>query len=304
MIKRLIIFIFIMSLIGAIAILNCSKKKNPVEPIEPPIDDSQFIPSMVYIPAVTSFSMGRPNWEAGVTNEQPVHAVNLNAFYISKYEATIKQYVYFLNSGNQDSHYRTEMTNTRYCGIIKNGPGNYSVATGKDNYPVVYVTWYDAVAYCDWLSARTGKIYRLPTEAEWEYAAVGNTGHRTYPWGNIWQNTYCNNGEDLGTGTIDGHAYIAPVGSYENGKSLFGLYDMAGNVEEFVMDWYADHYYSISPLNNPECTNSFTGGKVIRGGSYYNYLYLGNIALRCATRDAGVSDFYWNYVGFRVVMAE
>lgn len=261
-----------------------------------------MIPDMVSIPTVTSFSMGGPVAEGGYANEQPVHPVNLNAFYMSKYEITIKQYVYFLNAGGNDDHYRTEMADTTYCGIIKNGAGDYSVSSGRDNYPVTYVTWYDAVAYCDWLSANTGKTYRLPTEAEWEYAAVGGNPHRTYPWGNTWQQTYCNWWDNGGDGSIDGYAYTAPVGSYESGKSPFGLYDMAGNVWEWCKDWYKSDYYSSSPVNNPECTDDSSGGKVLRGGSWYG----DSSDLRCSFRLSGsyYPDFCSGSFGFRCVRLE
>jgi len=283
------------------------KFDNPLDPksanYNPPFKfETYMAPEMVSIPAVTSFSMGRPSWETGNADEQPVHPVNLNAFSISKYEITVKQYVYFLNAGGNDDHYRVEMANTTYCGIIKNGAGDYSVSSGRDNYPVTYVTWYDAVAYCDWLTANTGKTYRLPTEAEWEYAAVGGNPHKVYPWGNTFVSNYCN-WNDPGPGTKDGYAATAPVGSYESGKSPFGLYDMAGNVWEFVKDWYKSDYYQYCVNNNikdnPECTDSSSGYSVARGGSFfYNDYYL-----RCSFRcEASHSHSGYNFnVGFRVV---
>ena len=298
---------FIFLIITGLILSNCVKRPdlqrtNPLDPksenYKPPLK-SYMIPDMVSIPAVTSFPMGGPVAEGGGSDERPVHAVNLDAFSMSKYEITIQQYVYFLNSQGKDSHYYSEMSDTTYCGITKNGDGDYSVSSGRGAYPVVYVSWYDAKAYCDWLTANTEDTYRLPTEAEWEYAAVGNGGHRQYPWGDTWQQTYCNWYDDSGSGSIDGYAYIAPVGSYENGKSPFGLYDMAGNVWEWCKDWYASGYYSSSPVDNP--TGPASGDfKVLRGGSWYNYVDY----LRCAFRNALYPDNLWNSFGFRVARTD
>lgn len=272
--KQIIIFVFL--LVCALIIIGCEKRPdisrtNPLDPksenYEPPFP-SYMIPEMVSIPAVTSFSMGRPDWESGYPEELPVHPVNLNAFSMSKYEITIQQYVYFLNSGGQDSHYHTEMADTTYCGIIKNGPGDYSVAAGRENYPVVYVSWYDAVAFCDWLTVNTPNTYRLPTEAEWEYVAVGKLGHKTYPWGSDWLGgSWCNWATNVAG---DGYDGIAEVGKY-SGLFLhpFEVYDMAGNVWEWVNDRYSSDYYSSSPVNNP--TGPVSGStKVLRGGSWFD----------------------------------
>ncbi len=301
---KMLILCFILIII---MFINCVEKErdwtNPVDPsnIEQSYFQSYMIPEMVYIPAVTSFSMGGPVAEGGGIVERPVHAVNLDFFYISKYEITIQQYIYFLNSKNQDLHYRTAMSNAIASGILKNRDGDYSIVSGRENYPITYVDWYNAVAYCTWLSFKTGDTYRLPTEAEWEYAAVGRLGHRTYPWGDTWQPTYCNWGGDVEVGSIDGYGYTAPVGSYENGKSPFDLYDMAGNVMEWVQDWYSTNYYSISPSNNPTGPANGTS-KVTRGDAFH---YGGSsIFMRCAQRRY-VDPIYadWNF-GFRVVKSD
>lgn len=211
----------------------------PAPPGVPPPED------MVFMPAVTGFSMGRPSWESGNADEQPVHAVNLSAFYISKYEVTVAQSCEFLNSGGQDSHYDPQMDNSVECGIKRIANGQYEVLPGRGNYPVTYVSWDDATAYCAWLSAKTGKTWRLPTEAEWEYAATGGNPHRTYPWGNPWEGTKLNY-LDSPPGSVDGYAKTAPVGTYAGGQSPHGLFNMAGNVGEWVKDWYSATYYSIA----------------------------------------------------------
>lgn len=313
-IYSILLFIYCFSLF---LFLSCIKDTithfdNTIGPSEPNISFfSNMIPEMNFIPAVTSFSMGRPDWETGYDTDQPVHPVNINAFKMAKYEITVEQYIYFLNSGGQDMHYDSLMAITNWCGIVQNSPGNYSAIVGREKHPVVFVSWNDAVEYCKWLSKKTGKTYRLPTEAEWEYGAVGNEGHRTYPWGDICQISYFNWWDNTGggvTGKIDGYTYSAPVGSYEDGKSLFGLYDMSGNVWEWCWDWYDNkhyydtEYYKNSQVDNPQGPSEGTE-KIIRGGSYntgsgcrcsMRFMYYGN--------GAHGPDSRFSDIGFRIVM--
>jgi formylglycine-generating enzyme required for sulfatase activity len=253
---------------------------------------SSIYPQLITIPAVTSFSMGCPGWETGFANEKPVHPVDLNQFSMAIYETTVGQYCRFMNAGGNDDHYHFGM-NAGYCGIVSNGPGNYSVASGRSNYPMVLVSWIDATNYCVWLSAQTGETWRLPTEAEWEYAATGGNPHRTYPWGSTWYTNYCNY-----DGSQDGYASTSPVGSFENGKSPLGLYDMAGNANEWVKDWFKSDYYTSSPVSNPECTDSSSGNKILRGGSYFMDPAAN---CRCSYRLNTSPAFKMNFMGFRVV---
>jgi formylglycine-generating enzyme required for sulfatase activity len=116
-----------------------------------------------------------------------------------------------------------------------------------------------ARTYCEWRGGATGQKTRLPTEAEWEYAARGKDG-RTYPWGEGIDKTRANYNQNVGDTTA--------VGSYESGKSIYGLYDMAGNVWEWTADWYSEPYYQNSPPSNPVGPDSGQSA-VLRGGAWY-----------------------------------
>jgi len=161
---------------------------------------------------------------------------------------------------------------------------------------VIGVSWYDATAYADWLSQQTGKQYRLPTEAEWEYAARAGTTTK-YWWGNTASHEYANYGADeccsgLAKGK-DRWKYTAPVGSFE--PNPFGLYDTVGNVWEWVQDIYSRDYYSNSLSSNP--TGPSTGSyRVFRGGGWYNTAPYCRAAFRIGVSPDGRYD-----LGFRLL---
>ena len=192
----------------------------------------------------------------GDDDEKPVHTVYLDAYYIDKYEVTNKQYREFVEA-------------TRH---------REPVYWGEDDYPVVYVRREDAVAYATW----AGK--RLPTEAEWEKAARGDLVGKKYPWGDSTDSTKANYGENVGGTTA--------AGTYP--PNNYGLYDMAGNVWEWVSDWYDDGYYANSPSKNPQGPSTASYG-VRRGGDWGRDA--GN--LRCANRYYGSPDITYNDLGFR-----
>ncbi len=193
--------------------------------------------AMVVVPA-GEFMMGSA---AGDSDEQPEHKVHVDAFSMDVYEVTVGQYAAFLQAKGIDppSDWKT-----------MNQPAH-------QKRPIANVDSTDASAYCKW----AGK--RLPTEAEWEKAARGTDG-RIYPWGNDPPTPLHAN---FGKTEWSNHGVLAPVGSFESGKSPYGIYDMAGNVWEWVSDWYDYNYYKSSPSLNP--TGPSSGGtKAIRGGAW------------------------------------
>ncbi|GKS60010.1 hypothetical protein YTPLAS18_35370 [Nitrospira sp.] len=204
---------------------------------------------MILIPA-GSFPMGVPPGDRdGGRDEYPRHEVVLDAYYLDKFEVTNGQYIEFVRATNHrvPQHPKDSSRNLWQKGMMPE-----SVA----DRPVINVDWYDAEAYCKW----AGK--RLPTEAEWEKAARGGDDRR-FPWGNVEPTAKHLNYLQKWTG----EKTLMPVGSYEAGKSPFGLYDMAGNVWEWVNDWYDDHYYEKSPAKNPPGPTSGTQ-KVLRSSGW------------------------------------
>ena len=226
----------------------------------------------VYVPA-GEFEMGSEN---GDENERPVHLVYLDAYWMDQTEVTNEMYASCVQTGvctaprpSNSSH------RPKYYGHPIYG-----------DYPVINVSWDDAVDYCEWVDRR------LPTEAEWEKAARGGLGGKEYPWGDEYP--ICEPGAGNGARYDDSlgcdNTDTIRVGSYRaNG---YGLYDMAGNVGEFVVDWYADDYYQNSPTNNPQGPASGIF-RVIRGGSWG----FDAKGLRSAYRDKISTS--WNYLGFR-----
>jgi len=191
----------------------------------------------VQVPA-GSFDMG-DNFNEGFLDELPVHTVYLDTYYISKYEVTFEQYDAFCD----------------VTGHIKPGDSGW----GRGDRPVIWVSWDDAMAFCDWLSAKTGENIHLLTEAQWEKAARG-TDQRRYPWGDgSPDSSLANYSQNVGQ--------TMPVGSYPAGVSPYGIHDMAGNVYEWCSDWFGYDYYSISPTNNPQGPSS-DSYRMLRGGSW------------------------------------
>ncbi len=192
---------------------------------------------MVLVPA-GEFIMGSNDWWP---KSGPEHKRYLPDFFIDKYEVTNKDYMEFVKA-----------TGHRMPDHWKYNKGK--IPKGKENHPVTYVDWFDADAYCKW----RGK--RLPTEFEWEKAARGTDG-RAFPWGDKFDKNKANTPQY-------GHGDTMPVGSFENGKSPYGVYDMAGNVFEWTASWYKAY-----PNNKHPDPNEGERYRVVRGGSWYDCTY-------------------------------
>ncbi len=271
-------------------------------------------PTMVYIPSGT-FQMGNSFHPEGDWDEVPVHTVTLSSFWMSKYEITNGQYCGFLNSAypaqiKEDGgiiYASSDSGNSYpYCFLsqIDFSGGVFTVRSkgGRSmiNDPVVQVSWYGAKAFCDYYG------YRLPTEAQWEYAARGGYSGRRFPWGNTITHSQANydssSSQSYDISPTRGYhptwndgiyPYTSPVGSFAaNG---YGLHDMTGNVWEWCSDWIGS-YLSI-PQTNP--TGPTTGSdRVRRGGDWRHVSYWA----RVANRGRRSPDFTVNILGFRVCL--
>jgi formylglycine-generating enzyme required for sulfatase activity len=220
-------------------------------------------------------------------DSEPAHTVTLDDFYIDVYEVTNSRYAECVGAGactipsNKSSYSR----------------GDYYTSPDYADYPVIFVSWEQARAYCEWRGGR------LPTEAEWEKAARGTDG-RFYPWGNTFDGTkanYCDKNCVKGwrdTKNDDGYPEIAAVGSYPQGVSPFGIFDMAGNVQEWVADWRDPFYFATSPAQNPIGPEA-GGGRVLRGGAWFSPADF----LLTFNRDPAAPEFQENTTGFRCVRA-
>jgi formylglycine-generating enzyme required for sulfatase activity len=240
-------------------------------------------PGMILVPP-GSFQMGCDNSnydEYCSSNELPMHTVSLDGYTIDKHEVTNAQY--------------GECVEANVCKLPTSN-SSYTHNSYFDNpmfadYPVIWVDWYSATVYCAWM----GK--RLPTEAEWEKAARGSTVYRMFPWGNDPANcTLANFDDNDGSGNVC-IGDTSAVGSYPLGASPYGVLDMAGNVWEWVVDWYGSDYYSSDPVNgwfNPTGPTSGTD-RVLRGGSWSSRWYSTRSANRNSS-DPGTGSYY---VGFR-----
>jgi len=223
--------------------------------------------TLVWVPG-GSFMMG---YQIGYFNERPVHRVTLDGFWIGQCEVTNAQYQAFCTATGR---------------MFPDYYGWYPY--WGDDHPVVFVSWHDAEAYCDYYG------YTLPTEAQWEYAAAGPTS-RVYPWGNEWDWQKCCDYGNRGPG---GDTF--PVGSFPAGASWCAALDMVGNVWEWCADWYDADYYQVSPELNPPGPESGTV-RVRRGGSWacYYYYYSGDL-LRAACRYPAGPSYAGSDIGFRV----
>lgn len=195
----------------------------------------------------------------GRDDEHPVHRVWVDAFAMGVTQVTNREYVAFANATGHPL-----------------SPESFS----DPEQPVVAVSWFDAVAFCDWLTEVEGRRVRLPSEAEWECAARGGVEGMRYPWGN----------ELPPRGDMDGPR---PVGRGE--PNAYGLYDLCENVHEWCSDWYAADFYAVSPERNPRGAESGPR-RASRGGSWRHQIKVS----RCAARSSIPPEFQYADYGFRI----
>ncbi len=256
-------------------------------------------------------------------DERPAHRVRITRpFYLGMHEVTVGQFRRFVEASGSQSDAEKEKTDRR-------GRGGWGVnaRTGRfegrlprytwrnagfpqtDDHPVVNVTWHDAARFCAWLGRKEGKTYRLPTEAEWEYACRAGSTTRYHTGddpealaavANVADATGAEQGRkefpDWGRFALaarDGHVFTAPVGSYR--PNAWGLFDMHGNVWEWCSDWHAPDYYARSPVDDPPGAESGTV-RVRRGGAWHTF----PLWVRSSFRNVNVPETRYLNLGFRV----
>jgi formylglycine-generating enzyme required for sulfatase activity len=235
----------------------------PADPYKP---QSEFLePTLVHIPEGW-FSMGS---DTGQDNERPIHRVWTDAFLLAPCQVTNADYARFLKATKDQPPPFWDDPNFNH-----------------PDQPVVAVSWFEAVKYCEWLSTTTGRSYRLPTEADWERAARSGAEGKLFPWGDAppeqlpdYQKRWKNGPEPV--------ARQAP--------NAFGLYDICENVHEWCSDWYQPDYYAISPERNPPGPEAGQR-RVSRGGSWRHHIK----ATRCAARSSIPPEFHYADYGFRL----
>ncbi|MHC4527249.1 MAG: SUMF1/EgtB/PvdO family nonheme iron enzyme, partial [Planctomycetota bacterium] len=293
---------------------ECRTQEQVQEDMVASIPEPPCGPEMVCIPG-GEFLMG--DHHDGMGQSLPVHAVYIDSFCMSRYEVSNQQYCDYLNAAISQEPPLIEVNagsvyagggSLPYCDThsydgesqIDYSAGVFSVRTkdGIDmsDHPMVEVSWYGAIAYCDYY------CYRLPTEAEWEYAARGgeHDPYYRYPWGDSIDGSkanYWNSGDACETGT---QPWTTPVGDYSaNG---YGLYDVIGNVWEWCSDWFDTGYYSVSPYDNPQ--GPATGTYPVCRGCSWGSVSDPAASCRVATRNAAMPHAREYHLGFRVVRGE
>ena len=283
---------------------------NTLEPTSTPMEEVVIelsvnevdLAEMVYVPA-GEFLMGSEDSSA-LWDQGPEHNVYLDAFWIYKHEVTNAQFGAFLDAeGNQTEGGIPWLNAGDVDLFLSESGGQWVPDEGYEEHPVVEVSWFGAAAYCQWAGGR------LPTEAEWEKAARGTDG-RTFPWGNspvtAKHANYCDANcvyiEIRDDDQDDGYSDTAPVGSYPDGASPYGALDMAGNVNEWVSDWYDGNYYS-QPGNSENPQGPSSGEtRVVRGGSHWAVDMLGYRLLNVTFRFMKIPNKTFPEYGFRCVV--
>lgn len=252
--KRFIAVVLLCLAVGLIyLVLRTNARQDQQCPSSPRVGTSCIIGGVefVVIPG-GEFAMGDDS-DLALPNEQPIHNITLDTFWIAKTELTFKQWNAF---------------------IVATGYPRVRSQAQSDDHPVVSVTWDDAKAYCDWFSKTYGVVVRLPSEAEWEYAARRGLDGKEFP-----------NGDTISPEDAN-YASDGPLPVAQYAPNGYGLYDMAGNVGEWLGDWYDKDYYQVSPNTNPKGPATIEGElqrHADRGGGWC----LGVEFVRVSARHAG-----------------
>jgi formylglycine-generating enzyme required for sulfatase activity len=259
---------------------------------------SDLLPELALIPS-GEFVMGSDDADE---DERPAHRVTLDDFLIGVHPVTNVEYARFVRetgyrppavyelplvvtAGGSDRERAYRATGQPYVWLDSEPP------EGRHDHPVTLVRWDDAAAYCAWLATATGRGVRLPTEAEWEKAARGGIDGRRYPWGDRLDRNMANFLRDPALKASQG---TTPCGSYP--PNAYGVHDMAGNVWEWVQDWYDPGYYAVSPEHSPMGPRQ-GHLRIVRGGSW---LSADVRMLGCSHRHKVPPDTYSYAIGFRV----
>ena len=306
--KGINVWSVLMTMMLSFGIMSCGEEDPTEEPNSSPsaLDKTDIFTTLVYDDMVYveggTFTMGAQSSSSSSSNydsdaysdESPVHQVTLSDFYIGKYEVTqqLWEYVMKYSGTTADGSSMSAYASDVWLGT--NPSSSYGVGI---YYPAYYVSWEDIVnIFIPRLNRITGKTFRLPTEAEWEYAARGGNKSKGYKYSG--SNTigdvawYNDNAYSLGYGTPD-------YGTHQVGSKLpneLGIYDMSGNVWEWCSDWFSSSYYSSTPSANP--TGPTTGSnRVRRGGCWYNHAQ----NCRVSYRYSCIPENRDSYLGFRLV---
>ncbi len=238
--------------------------------------NSEYIPLSALFPKLITLPEGefQMGCEQGREDEKPVHSVWVDEFAMGAYA----------------------VTNSEYLQFIEDTKGEMPAAYGEERFadplqPVVAVSWFEAMAYCKWLSLKTGTEFRLPTEAEWERAARGGHEGKLYSWGNEGPEIF----EIYRTGWRDERPQV--VGLLK--PNSFGIYNIGDNVHEWCLDWYRPDYYEKSPYRNPVNVEP-SARRASRGGSWRHRIKVS----RCAARSSLDPSFGYTDYGFRIVKVQ
>ncbi len=298
--KKHLLYILIISFVLFVPVINQAEEEKDTA-----YTDALTGIEFVYVKG-GCFDMG-DTFGVGYDDEAPIHEVCVNGFYIAKYEVTVEEFKIFV----RDTGYKTDAEKEGYGKTINNdatklidkegaswrNPGFFQ----NNKHPVVLVSWNDVAAYVEWLNSKTGIKYRLPTEAEWEYATRSGGKRHKYSWGNGYPRDRMANSPlsnelypkfQIWDGD-DRYIYSAPVGSSKVNE--LGLYDLTGSVSEWCSDWYSEDYYAERVKHNPKGPTQGSS-KVFRGGSCHCQPRYARASLRLFSTPS----YRYYYLGFRL----